>query len=403
MKVIFVNRFFYPDHSATSQMLSDLAFDLAARDWQLHIVTSRQSYDDPTVVLPATETINKVVVHRVWTTRFGRGRLAGRALDYATFYVSAFMRLLLTTRRGDVIVTKTDPPLISVVAWLAARIRGAKLVNWVQDVFPEVGQALGIKALGGVAGQILRRLRNISLQSAAMNVVLGERMATHLISEGVSKNHLKIIPNWADGNAIRPLAQADNPLRRAWGLEDKFIVGYSGNMGRAHEFDTLLGAAELLKDDTGIAFLFIGGGHGKSAFEQAVLAKGLKNVRFKPYQPREILGQSLTLPDIHIISQRPEMEGLVLPSKFYGVAAAGRAVAFIGAPDGDLATEIKRLDCGAAFLPGDAAGLATFLRKLKDNPGLGTAQGQRIRAEFDAHYDQTHAVAAWEKLLKRLD
>lgn len=403
MKIVFINRFFYPDHSATSQLLSDLAFDFAARGRQVHIVTSRQSYDDPKAIFPKNEIVNNVVIHRVWGTRFGRAHLLGRALDYLSFYVSTFWRLLMTVARDDIVVAKTDPPLISVIAGLCAWLRGGKLVNWIQDVFPEVGQALGVRVLSGVAGSAMRKVRNLSVNGASMNVVLGERMAAHLMGQGAIKARISIIANWADGDAIHPLAPADNPLRQSWGLKDKFIVGYSGNMGRAHEFDTLLGAAELLKDESDIAFLFIGGGHGKTGFEQAIVSRGLGNVHFKPYQPREQLGLSLTLPDIHLISLRPEMEGFVVPSKFYGVAAAGRPVVFIGASDGELALKIARFDCGATIRPDDAIGLASVLRRLRDDPVMVAGMGQRIRMGFDNHYDKPHAVAAWEKLFNELE
>jgi colanic acid biosynthesis glycosyl transferase WcaI len=123
VKIVFLNRYFYPDHSATSQLLTDLAFDLAARGLAIHVITSRQCYDNPREVLPARESIRGVQVHRVWTLRFGRGRLIGRTFDYLTFYLSAAWRLAVLLAPGDVVVAKTDPPLISVIAAVLARLR----------------------------------------------------------------------------------------------------------------------------------------------------------------------------------------------------------------------------------------------------------------------------------------
>ena len=398
MNVVFVNRFYYPDESATSQLLTDLAVHLAARGQVVHVVAGRQRYDQPGAILPASETIDGVVVHRVWTTRFGRANLLGRALDYATFYPSAAWRMLFLVSPGDVLVAKTDPPLISVVAWLCALLRGAKLVNWVQDVFPEAAQALGVGGVSGV-GPVLRWVRNLSLKGATRNVALGRRMAAHLAEQGATAEAISIIPNWADGAAIRPLLRDQNPLRRDWSMERKFVVGYSGNMGRAHEFSAIIGAAELLKNDPDIVFLFIGGGHGKAYIEIATADRGLNNVHFKPYQDRAALGFSLTLPDVHLVSQLPESEGFVLPSKFYGIAASGRPVAFIGAADGEIARDVVRFDCGVAVRPGDAAGLAEFLRRLKEKPQLAAEMGGRIRDAFERQYDRPLSLAAWEKLL----
>src|SRR5437868_5027237 len=140
-RIVFVNRFFHPDHSATSQMLSDLSFHLAERGRRVEVVTSRQRYDDADAKLPPRETVRGVEVRRIWSTRFGRGFLPGRAVDYATFYISAFLALLRRATRDSTIVALTDPPLISVVAALAAMLRGAKLINWTQDLFPEVAEA----------------------------------------------------------------------------------------------------------------------------------------------------------------------------------------------------------------------------------------------------------------------
>jgi colanic acid biosynthesis glycosyl transferase WcaI len=141
-RVVFVNRYFYPDESATAQLLSDLAFGLAEHGFDVHVVCSRQLYGAPEAQLPAEEAVRGVVIHRVWTTRFGRRRLLGRALDYVSFYITCAVELLGLLRRRDVVIAKTDPPLISIVAALAARLRGAVLVNWLQDVFPEVASQL---------------------------------------------------------------------------------------------------------------------------------------------------------------------------------------------------------------------------------------------------------------------
>src|SRR5690606_29000430 len=155
-RVVFLNRFFYPDLSATSQMLSDLAFGLAERGFDVQVITSRLCYDDPSARFPARETIRGVRVHRIWTSGFGRHNLWGRGIDYLSFYVSALRACRRTLKPGDILVAKTDPPMISVVGALAARLRGARLVNWLQDLFPEVAAAAGIRTAQGGTGRILR-------------------------------------------------------------------------------------------------------------------------------------------------------------------------------------------------------------------------------------------------------
>jgi len=399
---VFLNRYFFPDHSATSQLLTDLAFFLAREQGQVNVVTSRQRYDDAKAGLAPVQTVGGVVIHRVWTTCFGRGRLGGRALDYLTFYTSAAWRLFRLLRPGDVVVAKTDPPLLSVIAAPIARLCGAKLVNWHQDVFPEVASRLGVRGLNGAPGGWLRGLRDKSLNSADCNVVAGRRMRDYLLTRGVHAARVQVAENWSDGQLIRPLAAADNRLRSEWGLDGKFVVGYSGNMGRVHEFGTVLDAAERLRDEAHVVFVFIGDGNWRPWIAQEVERRGLTNFVFKPYQPRTVLRKSLSVADVHVVSLRPELEGFVVPSKFYGIAASGRATLFVGDPDGEIGRLVREFDCGRAIRQGDADGLANAIRELASDRRLRERLGRNARAAFEANWDKPIACEKWATLLAEL-
>jgi colanic acid biosynthesis glycosyl transferase WcaI len=205
-RLLFVNRFFHPDHSATSQILSDLAFHLAEAGWKVGILTSRQVYDDPQQVLASEEDVRGVHVHRLWTTRFGRGRLLPRAADYLTFYLSATLELLRRADADTVIVAKTDPPLMSVPSALVAWLRKASLVNWTQDLFPEIARSLAVPGIA-LASPLLRRLRNLSLAMAQSNVVLGERMAAHLRQEGIAPEKIAVIQATRATSDVRTISR----------------------------------------------------------------------------------------------------------------------------------------------------------------------------------------------------
>jgi glycosyltransferase involved in cell wall biosynthesis len=402
MKIIFVNRFFHPDLSATSQLLSDLAFDLAS-DHRIVVITSALRYDDPVARLPARETIGGVTVRRVATTGFGRAGLAGKAVDLASFHLAAGLALVGHARRGDLIVAKTDPPLLSLVAALAARLKGARLVNWLQDVYPEVATALGVGGLNGFLGRRLRALRDATLGSAKANVVLGERMAAHVRALGVRPDRVIIAPNWTDERAITPLEPDRNHLRQAWGLEDKFVVAYSGNLGRAHEYATVLGAAERLKDEPSIRFLMIGDGHHTRALRAEVQARGLTNFVFQPYQPRGLLAQSLGAGDAHWVSLRPELEGLIVPSKVYGVLAAGRPIIAVTAADGEIARLVSAHGCGVHVEPGDGEGFAQAVRQLALVPGLAARIGAAARAAAVGPLSRKASLSKWRELFIDLE
>ncbi len=346
-RLIFVNRYFFPDHSATSQILSDLTFHLAAAGHEVHVLASRQIYDEPDAALPARETVNGVNVHRVASTRFGRTALPGRALDYLSFYQSVRRRLGAIARAGDIVVAKTDPPLLSVVIAAATRRRGTRLVNWLQDIYPETATVLGVPLIRGPVSAALRALRNRALRGADATVVVGELMARQIEALGVTAARVHVIANWCDDATIRPVALTDNPLREAWQLAGKFVVGYSGNLGRAHDFATVLAAAERLRNEPRIVFLMIGGGKRFEDLVRAVKLRGLeRSFQFRTYQDRAMLPYSLGVADVHWLSLHPRLEGLIVPSKFYGIAAAGRPIVMIGDGDGEIARLVRQHRCG---------------------------------------------------------
>jgi colanic acid biosynthesis glycosyl transferase WcaI len=401
-RLIFVNRFFHPDHSATSQILGDLAFHLADGGFDVQVLTSRQLYDDPARVLPALESVRNVKVHRVWATRFGRGRLLPRAVDYLTFYLSATAKLATLADSVTVVIAETDPPLLSVPCALVAWLRQSVLVNWTQDLFPEIAESLHVPGIALVA-PVLRKLRNLSLKLARTNVVLGESMAARLRAEGVPPGKIEVIHNWSPVEMAPPSAQAvANPLREEWNLGQKFVVGYSGNFGRAHDFSTVLDAAAALRDQSDVHFLFIGAGAQRAGVEARVKGQGLDNVSFQPYQPIDRLAASLTVPDVHLVSLKPELEGLIVPSKFYAVLAAGRPVLFVGDPKSEMAKRIDEADCGRCFFIGASTELAATIRQLANHPAQVAKMGERARDLWTARFQRKQALAAWQAVVTRV-
>lgn len=398
VQVIFVNRYFYPDECATAQLLGDLAFYLAGRGHAVTVVASRQLYKDARADLPHLEDVSGVRIYRCWSTSFGRANLLGRALDYLSFYLGAWFctgRLLCA---DNVLVAMTDPPLLGVALYPVVRLRGARLVNWLQDLYPELAAANGVMLATGLFGKGLRRLRNMNCRRAKINVVVGERMAGLLWSQGVPDEQLRIISNWAP-KGLRPVVAAENRLREAWGLQDKFVIGYSGNLGRVHEFGTVIEAAKHLQSDRRFVFLFIGAGAQRQWLQEQAREEGLDNIVFRPYQPREHLSEALSVADVHLASMLPQFEGLVVPSKVYGIAAVGRPMIFIGSVGGEIAIALNRLGSGFTVRIGDGHGLVEAIRKLEADPELLYAMGQRGLAACRKNFTHTAVMPRWTALL----
>ena len=405
-RLIFVNRFFFPDHSATSQILSDLAFHLAEAGRDVHVVTSTQFYDHAKAALPVSEIINDVHVHRVPSTGFGRGSLPGRAIDYVSFYRSMWQCLVASLARpGDIVIAKTDPPLTSIIAMAAARRTGARLVNWLQDIYPETAVELGVPLMRGPVAASLTALRNRSLRQAEATVVVGELMARKVEALGTPPSRIHVIPNWCNDKLIRPVAHSENPLRQVWGLRSsQFVFGYSGNLGRAHDIGTVLAAAERLRNEPQFIFLMIGGGKRFEELARAVKRQGLtSSFRFIPYQEQKTLSYSLAAADAHWLSLNQKLEGLIVPSKFYGIAAAGKPIIIIGDKNGEIARRVQQHGCGIVVAPGDADALVDALRLLAKAPGTVSEMGRRARAMLDGHFTRQQALQRWSGLFDRLD
>jgi glycosyltransferase involved in cell wall biosynthesis len=394
--IVFVNRFFYPDQSATSLILSDLAFALAENGESVRVVTSARGRPGL-----APELINSVRVYRTRAGDLSSFGLVGRACEYAKFYFGATQLLRRIVRRGDILVAKTDPPLIAVVAAVVANRRGAILINWLQDLYPEVAAGLHVPLIRGPIFSLLRRLRDYALRSARINLAIGGQMAEVLRGRGIDDDGIAIMPNWLDDRTIYPVAREDNELLNRMNLQGKFVIGYCGNLGRAHEYGTLLGAARLLAYEEDLIFMFIATGHQVKLLMEKVAAEGLADrFRFLPPQPISDLKFALSAPNVHWISLRPEMEGLIVPSKFYGALAAGRPTLAVMSKTDELAALVEKHGCGIAIASGDSEGLARHISRLKSNPRLCEDMGQRARDLFDQNFTRKKAIVRWVELIR---
>jgi colanic acid biosynthesis glycosyl transferase WcaI len=388
-RLVMLNRFFVPDQAPTGQLLSDLAEHLAAAGVAVTVIASRPR---PSPDGTGHRGGSGIRVVDVWSSTLGLPGVVGRLAEYATFTAGAALRLFAEVRAGDTLLVKTDPPLSCVLGWLVARARRAEVVNWCQDLFPEVAAALGFRIAAGPVGWAMRGLRNSALRAARLNVAICEQMAERLRRQGIGPDRVTVIPNWADGALIRPLPHRDNRLRRDWQLEGKFVIGYAGNLGRSHDPQPLITLMQRLEPYPDVVFVLIGGGTGYERLRRAVAERHLRNVQFRPYQPRERLAEALSALDLHIVTLRPACEGLAFPSKLYGAMAAGRPILFIGDPEGEEARLLSSTGAGLAVDGDDADAGAAAVARLRLE---GQRRGALARAAFDRRFRQDLALAAW--------
>lgn len=400
--LIFTQSYFYPDHSAGSQMLSDLAFNLVQNGFKVSVITSRNRYGNQEISLPKFEVVNNVRVYRKWSSKFGRRYLIGRIIDYLSLEFSMLIGIMRLTKKNDIVVILTDPPLLNILALPVIKFRGGLIVNWLQDLFPEVAVGAGILSQESLLNKFIIKIRNNSLNSANMNVVIGNHMKDYLIKNDINIEKIIRIPNWADGDLIKPIDKNANYLRKEWGLEGRFVVGYSGNLGRAHDILTILKTINKLKNNNQIVFLFIGGGVGVQKIKKYVTENQLHNVIFKPYQARKLLHLSLGAADLHWVTLEPQMEAFIVPSKIYGILAAAKPVIFLGDKNGELAKVISKIGCGKVVEIGNSDIMASTIKEFSRDLSSIKIMGNLGRVEFQSMYELNISVSKFSVLFQKL-
>lgn len=385
MKILLLNQFFWPDSSATSQLLTDVARELVREGHEVTAISADGGY-----ALAAEDLTPEVRRIQVKSSKFARGNL-GRVLSYATFYLTATFRAL-TLPRQDVVLTLTTPPLLSLLGNAVKFLRGSRHFIWEMDLYPDIAVALGTFRAGGLLDRVTGWLADGSRQRADGIIALGECMKARLIERGADPNRIAVADNWADGRAIDVLPRPGDAA--------KLVLLYSGNLGLAHDLDTIQGAMVDLREDPRFEFAFAGSGGRRAELAKFVAAQGLASVQLRDFVQRRSLGESLAAGDIGLVTQRDEACGLVVPSKVYGLLAAGRPILFVGPAAATPAQIVSRFSCGWHVACGDALGLSRLLRHLADNPEEVRQAGANARKALLEHFDLPLGVARIAAILR---
>jgi colanic acid biosynthesis glycosyl transferase WcaI len=402
LRIAFFNRSYWPDMAATGQYLTELAQDLVERHGCEVTVVAGQPLTVSAVgprAIFSRETRNGVHIIRANGTHFRPRRFAGRAANYLSYFSSAALASVFV-QQPDVVVSLTDPPIIGLLALATARRTKAKFAFWCNDIFPEVAVLLE-DFQSDLVNAGLDRINRYLIARADLVVSIGPRMKRRLVEEkGADASRVETIQYWADCDAIVPTPR-DNAFARANGLVDKFVVMHSGNVGASQNLDMIVDAADQLRDRSDIVFAIIGDGVRRPALAAAAQARGLTNVRFFPYQPKETLDQSFGTADVFVVSLKAGIEGYIVPSKLYGTLAAGRPYIAAVDPSAEPADVAREHRCGLLVNPGDVDAFVGAVTRLKNDPDECAAMGRRAR-EAAWLFDRRRAVSAYYELFAHL-
>lgn len=398
IRILLVNQAFWPDVAATAQHADDLARDFVSRGHDVTVVASRAIYGERGSSLSKRERRGGVDIVRVGLQLFGKRGITPRLLDFSLFYLAAAWQCMLL-RRHDVVICFTTPPFIALVGVLLKWMKGSSLFYWTMDLYPDVAAAAGVMRRGSMAWRVLQAIDRVCLRQSDRVVVLGDCMKVAASAKGAPDDSIRVISVWSGAEDFPARSRNDNPLRTAWGIGDRFTLLYIGNFGIGHDMEAIAGAVEQLKGNDHIRWVFVGEGKSKSLLETRIRECGAKNVVVAGYQSREQLSTVLDLGDAHLVSLLPGWEGLILPSKFFSVLAAGKPALWIGPETTECGTIIRANRCGFESPSGDARALVENAVRLMNDPVEADAMGRRGRDTYWAEFSSKCAGEKWNALL----
>lgn len=381
---------YIPEPAASGQLVADLAKGLVEQGLQVTVYTAQPSYSVRTR-RDRNEIEDGVQVRRVISVRADRHRTMSRLLSAGSFCLSVLGRLAFS-RRSSLLVF-SNPPMLFWVAWVLNRIRGFPYTLVIHDVYPDVAIRLGFLSEKGIAARLWRLLNRCAYKHARAIIVLSERMREVLAEHpGVNREKLVVIHNWADPSWIRPLDKGENPFVHEQGLSEKLVVLYSGNMGRHHDLETLIEAADRCRERPEVLFLFIGDGAKKGALMARAKERGLGNVRFLLYQPLDRLPYTIPAADIGVVTLERGVEELSVPSKLYAYLAAGVAILGVVGQDSTVADVIEEFDCGFRVDQMDVTSVVEALERWASQPALLDRHKRNARRALEERFTRSQAL-----------
>lgn len=385
-QIVIISELYYPEQNATGYFLTGIAEGLAADNFNVSVLCAQPTYNQRGVNAPAREIRNQVSIRRCCATTFDPKNIIGRAINFLVVSLSIGIRALMEIKKGQAVLVVTNPPLLPFIVQLICRLKGAKFILLIHDIYPDVLVPLALMKKSGFLYKLISLANSYLYRLSDTVITLGRDMADLVQNKCANKGTIKIIENWADTELIRPIDKEHSKCIEAFGLSNKFIVQYSGNHGRTHDLISLAKAAEALNDYEDIIFLFVGGGSGKKALVDYAKNRNLRNIIFREYAPLSELNDSLNAADLFIISFKEGMSGISVPSRIYNLMATGKPI--IGAVEehSEVAQIIKEEQIGVIVPPGSSEILAQQILLLREDSVARIEMGQRASTCAELKY-----------------
>ncbi len=384
--ILFINRVYAPEKGATGRMLHDLALAFVGDGWNVGVLTTGPQHFEGEM--------EGVQLRKL------KAKPKKNILNYASIWLR-FLWTVWNAKNIDIIVTMTDPPLISVIGRIIAKKNKAVHIHWCQDMYPDLLPVLGIRIPDFLMSRI-RSLSEWSLQTCPKIIVIGQCMAKRVGKLKLDNRRIHYIPNWPDKELhaaqehqfhLLPNLKLDKPLLAS--NEPRFRVLYAGNIGKAHPTETILEAAAILQlSNPEIEFLFVGEGEGFEKLAEDRLRRNLENIRLLPTQPKFRLREMMQGGDLHLISMKTETAGLIVPSKLYSALAAERPAILVGPADCEAAETLNYFSAGSVIAQGDPEALANEILAYRMDGSKWFNAHKGARQGFEV-FNSNNAIEKW--------
>lgn len=405
MKILFMAQCYAPEEVSAAILITELATDLAARGHHVTVVTGAPNYPQGRVFdgyrnkLFSSEILDGVHVVRTWSYISPSKKLLPRTLHYGTYSATAFYGGLFAGR-PDVIMSYSPPLPLGLSAWALSRIFCVPWALQIEDLYPDAAIAAGVMTNRLIVHFFLGMEKFLYRHAQRISVIAKSFRQT-LLAKGVPNEKIELIPVWADPNEVRPIDR-ENSFRRAHGLTGKFVVMYAGNIGLTSCLEDVLGAADILREQTDIQFVIVGEGVRKDALIVEAESKKLTNIHFLPYQPRELFPEMLAAADVSLVTLNAGAALSSMPSKIFNVMASARPILAVAPRESEIAQIVADAACGQNVAPGSPEELAKVIVEMKTRESELIQMGQNGRACLEKNYSRQHCVDAYENMLNDL-
>jgi glycosyltransferase involved in cell wall biosynthesis len=400
-RLTLISQYFYPEMISTGHILTELLVELSLKGITTSTICAQPSYYTREKVEPLLR-YRGINIVRTRNTQFNKNTMKGKLLNSLSFFVMA-IGLALKEKEEAPVLLVTNPPFLGLVGPILRLVRRRPFLIVVHDLYPEIAVNMGFLKKNSLLAKIWKVLNGFVFNQSSYVIVLGRDVQNNIRNQLAMKDRNKVvyITNWADPYLIQPVDIKNNPDIDEIGLEGKFIVQYSGNMGLTHDMETIIEAARELKDLERVHFLMIGGGGKLKAIRGTATTYGLKNMTFLPYQPREKLRNSLGASHVGLIALENGAKGLSVPSKLYGIMASGRPAIAIVPPESEVAMTLREFNCGIVTPPKDVSALVKAVRWLMDHEQESKDMGERGYKAFLDNFTVARCAERYMELIKK--